>query len=177
MPRLVVAHLHAGIDHIAQRVRNHAVALFVFIFRRLQIVGAQHVLVSIEVELAVALKSGFLRDFILQRDVADADAEMTRLVADQLFLDQTLDRLLPKVDALEHLLRIGAVNLLDGGAQLVGFAIDLIAKYLLPVDGRDGMDSAEHPSAEPPKGHENREHGERNLYLPRVLITANSFQH
>ncbi len=92
--RFVVAHLHARVDHVAQRVRNHAVALFVFVFSRQQIVGAQHVLVSVEVELSVALKNGFLGDFILQRDVADADAEMARLVADQL-LPRSAARPLP----------------------------------------------------------------------------------
>ena len=65
---------------------------------------------------------------------------MARLVADQLLLDQPLDRFLAKIDVLEHGLRVGAVHLLHGRAQLIGFAIDLIAEYLLAVDGRDRME-------------------------------------
>ena len=174
--RFVVAHLHAVVDHVAQRVRDHAIALGVFVFSRQQIVRAEHVLVSVEVELTVALKSGFLGDFILQRHVADADAEMARLVADQLFLDQPLDGFLANIDVLEHGLRIGAVHLLHGRAQLVGLAIDLIAKYLLAVDGRDRdgcCRTIQLPKA--PKSHDNRQDGERYLHLPRVLVTSNSF--
>ena len=141
--RLVVAHLHAAVDHVAQRVGDHAVALAVFVLSRQQIVVAQHVLVSIEVELAIALKSRLLGDFILQRLVADADAEMARLFADQLLLDQPVHCFLAKVDALEHGLRAGAVHLLHGLADLGGFAIDLVAKYLPAINGRDGMDGGE----------------------------------
>jgi len=41
--------------------------------------------------------------------------------------------------------------LLDAGAQLIGLAINLIAKYLLAVDGGYRVDVVEQPSAAKPK--------------------------
>src|ERR1700724_2634905 len=100
---------------------------------------------------------------------------MARLVAYQLLLDQALDGFLANIDVLEHGLRIGAVNLLHRRAQLVGFEIDLIAKYLLAVDGRNAMDVAEHSTAESPERHGKHEESEGDLHLPRILVTPNSF--
>src|SRR5208337_4340237 len=116
------------------------------------------VLVSIEVELAVALKNGFLGDFLLQGLVADADAEMARLFADQLLLDQPVHRFLADIDALEDGRRAGAVHLLHVLADLRGCAIDLVAKYLPAIDGGDGMDGVEYSTAtETPKRHDERQ--------------------
>ena len=154
---------------------DHGVALVIFVFSRQQVGVAQHVLVGVEVELAVALENGLLGDFILQRLVADADAEMARLFADQLLLDQSIDRFLAKVDRLEHGLRVGAVHLLHSLADLSRFAIDLVAEDLAPVDGRDRMNGVEQAGAKAPKGHHDREDRERDLHLPRILVTANSF--
>ena len=62
--------------------------------------------------------------------------------------------------------------------HLGGRAIDLIAKYLPAINGRDGMDGVEQSTAtETPKRHDKRQEGERDLHLPRVLVTADSFQH
>ncbi len=162
----IVADLHARVDHVAQRVGDHLLTLAVFIFARQHIVAAQQFLVGVEVELAVALKCGRGGDLLLQRFVADADPE----------IDQPIQRLLPDIDIFQHRGGVGAVHLLQDLAEVGGLAIDLIGEYLIAVDSGDRMDSVEQSaSAKAPERHGQREEGEGSFYLPRVLVTSDSF--
>ena len=143
---------------------------------RQQIVGAQHFLVGVEIELAVALKDSAGFDFLLERVVADRDAEMARFFADQLLLDHLVECRLSQIDALQHGLRVRAVHLLQGlRAAASASRLDLIGKDALSIDVRDGLTWANMADCRIPRRPESPRKPSAIRATERIVIAADCF--
>src|SRR5262249_1671668 len=166
-------------DHLSKRFRDHRLAGFVLELRRQHVVGAQHFLVSDEVEPSIVLECPLRFDFALERCVAYVKTETVRFVTNEVILDDHRERFLRQIDTLENHVGTWAIARSDSLSKPAGLALKLIGHDILAVDARYRLNPAhaEDTGTEAPEGENGYDHTQNCASPPRVGVASKKVKH